>query len=249
MSPTIKRIKEKVLSLPPLSLPTGEGDFIIETDASNIAWGGVLLEKIDGVEVICAYTSGSFKCAELNYPSSHKEILDVKKVVRHFRLYLKPIKFIIRTNLKFMPGIFKNENLMAENNSRILKWFVWLQNFDYEIVYKPGYLNCIANMLTREKLDPRLILGMFFAGTSSKSGSKKQKLSFDDFIEDDVAEHTARKLFVSSMLTKEERLEMIQDTSSSNVQHFLDLTLIKAIKESPCKINILEKWEHTDFNG
>ena len=49
-----------------------------------------------------------------------------------------------------MPGIMKNESLMAENNSRILKWFLWLSNFDYEIIYKPGYLNCFADMLTRE---------------------------------------------------------------------------------------------------
>ena len=51
-----------------------------------------------------------------------------------------------------MPGIFKNENLMAENSYRILKWFLWLQNFDFDIIYKPGYLNCVADMLTREEL-------------------------------------------------------------------------------------------------
>ena len=70
---------------------------------------------------MCGYRSGSFKEAELNYPSSHKEILVVKKTVQHFILFLKPVKFVIRTDLKIMPGIFKNENLMAENSSRILK--------------------------------------------------------------------------------------------------------------------------------
>ena len=84
-----------------------------------------------------ADTHQSFKNAELNYPSSDKEILVVKWIVNHFKLYLKPLRFIIRTGLKIMPGIFKNENLMAENSSRILKWFLWLQNFDFEIVYKP----------------------------------------------------------------------------------------------------------------
>ena len=94
---------------------------IIETDASSSTWGGVLIEALAGKENICGYGSGSFKAAELNYPSSHKEILAVKKTVAHFILFLKPVKFIIRTDLKIMPGIFKNENLMAENNSRILK--------------------------------------------------------------------------------------------------------------------------------
>ena len=51
-----------------------------------------------------------------------------------------------------MTGILKNENIMEENSSRILKWFLWLQNFDFQIVYKPEYLNCVVDMLTREEL-------------------------------------------------------------------------------------------------
>ena len=100
------------------------------------------------------YGSGSFKAPELNYPSSHKEILAVKKTIQHFILFLKPVKFVIRTNLKTMPRIFKNENLMAENSTRILKWFIWLSNFDYEIIYKPRYLNYLADMLTKENSQP-----------------------------------------------------------------------------------------------
>ena len=69
-----------------------------------------------------------------------------------------------------MPGILKNEILMAENNSRILKWFLWLSNFDYEIVYKAGYLNCLADMLTRESAQEQPpALNMFSFGASSSS--------------------------------------------------------------------------------
>ena len=109
-----------------------------------------MIEIIEGNENVCGYGSGSFKAADLNYPSSHKEILAIKKTVQHFILFLKHVKFVNRTDLKIMPRIFKNENPMAENSSRILKWFIWLSNFDYEIIYKPGYLNCLADMLTRE---------------------------------------------------------------------------------------------------
>jgi len=125
----------------------------------------------------------------------------VKKVVRHFRLYLKPVRFLIRTNLKIIPGIFKNENLMAENNAHILKWFVWLQNFDYEIVYKPGYLNCLADMLTRESSVCLPSLGMFQVGSSSKS--KRSKI-LSVFEENDQAEKIAKKLF-STHLSPEKR--------------------------------------------
>ena len=72
-----------------------------------------------------------------------------------------------------MPGIFKNENLMAENSSRILKWFIWLSNFDFDIVYKPGYLNCLADMLTREQSEQATpFLSMFSAGTPSSSSGR-----------------------------------------------------------------------------
>ena len=131
------------------------------------------MEVLEGKEHVCGYGSGSFKAAELNYPSSHKEILAVKKTVQHFILFLKPVRFVIRTDLKIMPGIFKNENLMAENSSRILKWFIWLSNFDFDIVYKLGYLNCLADMLTREH--PKEIaptLSMFTAGASSSSANR-----------------------------------------------------------------------------
>ena len=95
--------------LPPLSLPQGIGQMVIEIDASNKSWGGILIEKHGDKEEIRGYTSGALKNAEINYPSSHKEILVVKKTVNHFKLYLKPDKFIVRTDLKITVGIFKNK--------------------------------------------------------------------------------------------------------------------------------------------
>ena len=170
MTLAVQQIKAKVLDLPPLSFPQGLGQLIIETDASSHTWGGVLLEALDKKEHVCGYGSGSFKAAELNYPSNHKKILAVKKTVQHFILFLKPVRFIIRTDLKIMPGILKNENLMAENSSRILKWFIWLSNFDFDIVYKPGYLNCLVDMLTREQSKQATpSLNMFLAGAPSSS--------------------------------------------------------------------------------
>ena len=47
MTTVVKRIKEKVMKLPALTLPSGKGNMIIETDASAYTWAGVLLEAID----------------------------------------------------------------------------------------------------------------------------------------------------------------------------------------------------------
>ena len=45
MTDAVKQIKEKVKQLPPLSLPQGLGQMVIETDASNKSWGDILIEK------------------------------------------------------------------------------------------------------------------------------------------------------------------------------------------------------------
>ena len=89
MTLAVQQIKAKVLDLPPLSLSQGLGQLIIETHASSHTWGGVLLEALEGKEHVYGYGSGSFKAAELNYLSSHKEILAVKKTVQRFDFVFK----------------------------------------------------------------------------------------------------------------------------------------------------------------
>ena len=81
MTAAVKRIKEKVWLFPALTLPSGNGDLIIEIDASAHTWGGVLIEALAQKENICGYGSGSFKKTELNHLASQKEILAVKKTI------------------------------------------------------------------------------------------------------------------------------------------------------------------------
>ena len=77
MTLAIQSIKAKVQNLPVLSLPQGTGQLVIETNASTSTWGSVLIEVIEGKENVYRKGPGSFKAAQLNYPSSHKEILVV----------------------------------------------------------------------------------------------------------------------------------------------------------------------------
>ncbi len=45
---------------------------------------------------------------------------------------------------------------LANNNVRIIRWAVWLEGYDFGIEHNPGYLNCVADLLTREVVDPQL---------------------------------------------------------------------------------------------
>ena len=74
----------------------------------------------------------------------------VKKSIHHFRLYLKPIKFLVRTYLKIMLGMINLNKDLADNNARMLRWVAWLDSYDFDIKPKPGYLDFLADLLTRE---------------------------------------------------------------------------------------------------
>ncbi|GJQ98434.1 Orf y [Tanacetum coccineum] len=81
----IKKIKKNLTVFPKLYLPSNEDFLIIETDASEEIWGGILKAKTpDNNEKFCRYTSGSFKAAEKNYHSNEKELLAVKNVISKF---------------------------------------------------------------------------------------------------------------------------------------------------------------------
>jgi hypothetical protein len=70
-------------------------------------------------------------------------------------MFLKPIHFIVRTDLKHMKGMLTNQRLLEQGNNRVLRWSLWLDGFDFEIQYKPGKENCIADLLTREAAPPK----------------------------------------------------------------------------------------------
>ena len=155
-----------------------------------------------------------------------------------------------------MPGIFKNENLMAENSSRILKWFIWLSNFDFDIVYKSGHLNCLADMLTREQYEQvKPALKMFSAGASSSNPGSAGASSSN--LERSASGHgnapicwPPNGLFLKpwdTSITEAERKQLLDYASRHEAKRFLEITLIKQIQSSPLKIEILERWERYAF--
>ena len=172
MTIAVKTIKHKIQNLPRLNFPDTNLPFVLETDASDHTWAAVLLQKHVKKELVCGYTSGSFDSAKTKYPSSHKEILAVKKGIKRFRLFLKSSKFIFRTDLKHMKGILSNKRLLEQGSTRVLRWALWLDGFDFDIVYKSGAENYLADMLTREGAPKNKEIKMFrpiLQGESSAS--------------------------------------------------------------------------------
>lgn len=69
----IKNIKQKFKEIPCLSIADPHAKKIVETDASNIGYGGILKQKIDNKEVLIRYTSGVWKGSKVNYSTIKKK--------------------------------------------------------------------------------------------------------------------------------------------------------------------------------
>jgi hypothetical protein len=62
--------------------------------------------------------------------------------------------------------MLKSKKVLTNSYTRIQKWDVWLENFDFDVEYKPEYLNFLVHMLTREANQP--VLEIMFADKSSR---------------------------------------------------------------------------------
>ena len=82
-----------ILRYPDLSLP-----FVLDTDASAFAMGGVLSQIEDGVERPIAYFSKVFSKPERNYCVTRRELLAVVSSIKHFHHYLYGKDFLVRTD-------------------------------------------------------------------------------------------------------------------------------------------------------
>jgi len=177
MTMAVRNIKSKIRELPKLKLPDTDLPFILETDASDHTWVAVLLQKHGRKELVFAYASSTFDDTEAKYPSSHKEILAVKRGIQRFKLFLKSVRFLVKTDLKHMKGILSNKKLLEQGNTKVLRCAPWLEVFDFDIVYKSGVENYLADMLTREGAPEIKDIKMFrplYKGENSSSKSPVQ---------------------------------------------------------------------------
>jgi len=95
----VQQLKRLCTNLPKLAIPKYGDQLIVETDASDQYWGGVLkAKKADNKEHICRYANGSFKPTEVNYHSNEKELLALKRIFAKFYFFILLVRFLVRTD-------------------------------------------------------------------------------------------------------------------------------------------------------
>ena len=83
----VRILKQKVKALPCLGIPHPNAFMIVQTDASEIGYGGILKQKklpLDSVEQIVRYHSGIWNETQKNYSVIKKEILSIVLCISKF---------------------------------------------------------------------------------------------------------------------------------------------------------------------
>ena len=126
-------------------------DLILETDASMTGMGAVLTQvDPDGLKRVLAYACRSLSKAEKNYSTCEQELAAVVWAIHHFHAYLGGSKeFSVLTDHNALVGLLKTSN----HTGRLARWKLALNPYHFNIQYRAGTLNNMADHLSRYPLD------------------------------------------------------------------------------------------------
>jgi len=142
-------LKNVFTSEPILALPkfTPDWTFVLSTDASDYAIGAILRQEHAESKItrVIAYSSRQLHSAEINYFTTEKEALAIVFATKYFRHYLFGRPFVIETDHQSLTWLMN----LKDPSSRLRRWSLKLQEYQYEIRYVPGKRNQAPDVLSR----------------------------------------------------------------------------------------------------
>ena len=140
--------------MPYLGIPIDNSFKIIQTDASDIGYGGILLQQISPnfFEQIVHFHSDVWNKAQNNYNTIRKEILAIVLCVSKFQEDILNQKFLIRVDCKSAKHVLQKDVKNIASKQLFSRWKSILSIFDFDIEYIKGSQNSIPDFLTREFL-------------------------------------------------------------------------------------------------
>ncbi|XP_062534692.1 uncharacterized protein LOC134203871 [Armigeres subalbatus] len=140
------KIKELLISSPILGSPDFTKEFVIQTDASDVAVAGVLTQEQKGGERVIAYYSHKLTTPQKNYHAAEKEALAAILAIDAFRGYIEGYHFTLITDSSALTHILKTKWKVG---SRCSRWSLDLQQFDMTVIHRKGRENVVADALSR----------------------------------------------------------------------------------------------------
>lgn len=141
----LTKIKEHLVSAPVLACPNFDLPFVIQTDASDYGLGAILSQIQDGSEKVICYLSRSLNKAERSYSVTEKECLAVLFAVEKLRPYIEGTKFTVITDHYSLKWLHQIKDPVG----RIARWAIRLQQYDFDVIHRPGKNHIVPDALSR----------------------------------------------------------------------------------------------------
>ena len=140
-----ENLKKAISEATLLIYPDWTKEFLVYTDASTTAIAGVVMQEIDGIVKPISFSSRTLRAHERNYSIFELELLAVVHTLCKNYYVLAGSKIKLYTDNSAVTYRKRNEMLPP----RILRWMLWLENFNLEILHVTGASNVVADFLSR----------------------------------------------------------------------------------------------------
>lgn len=141
-----EELKRMLCSAPVLRSPDLGQPFYIHCDASKTGVGGVLVQRTSkGDEYPIAFVSKKLNKAQRNYSVTEQECLAAIVCINRFRGYVEEHEFTVITDHALLKWLMSQTDL----NSRLARWVLKHQGFNFKIEHRSGRLNVVPDALSR----------------------------------------------------------------------------------------------------
>jgi hypothetical protein len=145
-------IQDVLKRLPTLAHRTLHDKCVLETDASDVAVGAVLMQRDAKTKQmrIIQFASRKFTTTERNWTTLERELFGVVWAITYWRQYLIGALFEVWTDHMNLIALFRTAT--SELSGRVYRWRLTLSQFSFEVHHIPGPLNAVADGLSRQML-------------------------------------------------------------------------------------------------
>ena len=139
-------LKRLLASYPVLAFPRLGEPFVVDVDASDVAFGGVLMQRgMDNSMHPVGYFSDSVKPSQHGWAPTTKEAFALVLAVRHWYVYLSGTEFVL--NSDHNPLVYLRSQ--KDPRGKFSRWILELEEFNYVVKYVKGSENVKADALSR----------------------------------------------------------------------------------------------------